>query len=301
VQYTFQHRDAAGAPVAGVPNPTFASADTTKAKVVVGAPLGTFTAFAPGAVTVSATGTGSPQSGVTGTKSVTVAAGTFVGTLTPSSGDPTDIIKVTRGVGGPAFDADTRVFINNIRAFTFGLTADSVKVVVPGVGAAGPVSLLMDNMGAGQLAQTITFTSNTASFADPFDGVNDDPNTAPVITANGDYYITMSGGCANGGGGAGTDCDDWFRVTNPGGAAASVTVRVDWFITAADVDVLMGTDPVDVYAYGCEDGCGGATGANPQTTNMSIPAAGTKYVWVNLFDAGAAPSTTIRVRVSGLP
>jgi len=298
--FGYEYRDAAGNPVVGVPAPTFSSGDTTRAKVSP-SPLGTVSAQAPGGVVITVTGTGSPASGVTGTKSITVAPGSFLGTVAPTSGDPTDTLKVTNAAGGPGFDADTRVFINNVRAFTFGLTFDSVKVIVPGIGAAGSVTLSLQNMGASQVAQNVTFTSTTASFADHYDAVNDDPNTAPILTANGDYYITMSGACANGGGGVGTDCDDWFRITNPGAAAATVTVRVDWFITAADVDVLMGTDPVAVYGYGCEDGCGGATGANPQTTSLSVPAAGTRYVWVNLYDAGGAASTVIRVRVTGLP
>ncbi len=298
-QFSWQYRDRVGNPVTGVPVPAFKSSDTTRAKPLP-TPLGAITAFSPGLVTLSVTGTGSPADGVTNSKGVTVVPGTFLGGITPSSGDPTDTVKLTNAVGGPGFDSDTRVVVNNADPFILSVTTDSLKLIVPGIGAVGSVVVGLTNLGAAQVAQNGTFTSNTASFADPYDAVNDDATTAPVITANGDYYIVMSGGCSNGGGGAGTDCDDWFRVTNPGGTAATVTVRVDWF-TGADVDVLMGTDPVDVYNYGCEDGCGGATGVNPQTTSLSVPAAATKYVWVNLYDAGGAASTLIRVRVSGLP
>ena len=294
--YSFEYRDAAGAPVAGVPAPTFSSSDTTRAKVVVGGPVGTIAGLAPGDVTISATGPGSPEGGVSGTKAATVAQGAFLGTVSPGSGDPTDTIKLTNAAGGPGFDADTRVLINNVRAFTFGLTFDSVKVIVPGIGVAGAVPLGIQNMGPGQVAQSATFTSNTASFADHGDPANDDPSTAPVITANGDYYAVLSGGCVNGVGGA--DCDDFFQITNNGGTDRAVTVNMAWF-TAADIDGF-GLDPtLDFCTY--DGGCPAATGANPEQFTMTVPAGQTWVIYLNLWVTGGASSTLARVRVTGLP
>ncbi len=293
--FGYQYRDANGAPVTGVPAPTFSSGDTTRAKVFP-SPLGSVTGLAPGVVTLTVSGTGSPAGGVIGTKSVTVVPGAFLGTLAPSSGAPTDTLKLTNAVGGPGFDADTRVFINDVRAFTFGLTFDSVKVIVPGIGVAGSVVVSLQNMGAAQVAQSATFTSTTASFADHYDAVNDDPNTAPVITANGDYFVVMSGSCVNGVGSG--DCDDFFKITNSGGAPATITVNTAWF-TASDIDAY-GLDPTfDFCTY--DGGCAAATGANPENFRMTIPAGATWYIYLNLWVTGGATSSLARVRVTGLP
>jgi hypothetical protein len=293
--FGYEYRDNAGQPVVGVPVPTFSSGDTTRAKVLP-SPLGSVSAQAPGVVVLTVKGTGSPASGLTGTKSVTVAPGTFLGTIAPTSGDPTDTIKLTNAAGGPGFDTDTRVFINDVRAFTFGLTFDSVKVIVPGIGAAGSVTLSVQNMGAAQVAQNATFTSATASFADHDDAVNDDPNTAPVITANGDYYVVLSGACNNGVGGA--DCDDFFGVANSSGAPVTITVNTAWF-TAADIDAY-GLDPTfDFCTY--DGGCVAATGANPEAFSMTIPAGETWYIYLNLWVTGGSSSSLARVRVTGLP
>jgi hypothetical protein len=293
--FGFQYLDAGGAPVTGVPDPTFSSGDTTRAKVLP-SPLGSVSARAPGVVTLTVSGTGSPAGGVTGTKSLTVVPGVFLGGIAPTSGDPTDTIKLTNAAGGPGFDADTRVFINNVRAFTFGTTVDSVKVIVPGMGAAGSVTLSLQNMGAAQVAQNASFTSTTASFADHYDAVNDDPNTSPEITANGDYFVVLSGSCVNGVGGA--DCDDFFKITNTGGASATVTVNVSWF-TAADVDAY-GLDPTfDFCTY--DGGCPAATGANPEQFSMTVPVGETWFIYLNLWVTGGSSSSLTRVRVTGLP
>jgi len=294
--YTYEFRSATGAPVAGVPAPTFASADTTRVKIVPAAPLGTFTALAPGAVTVRVTGVGSPAAGVTSAKSVTVVAGSFVGGVSPPSGDPTDTIKLTNAVGGPGFDADTRVFINNVRTFTFGVTADSVKAIVPGVGVAGSVVLAMQNMGPGQLAQNGAFTSTTALFADHYDAVNDDPATAPALTLNGDYYIVMHGTCTDGVvTDPGDDCDDFFAVTNPGGVEDTMSVNAAWF-DGADVDILWCKNATCSGPGNVITG-GGATSANPENSTVRIPAGATWYLWLNYFAPGGT-STLVRVRLT---
>ncbi len=298
-QFTYQFLDHQGNVLAGLPAPTFTSSDESRATVLA-APVGAVQGKSPGAVTLTAVGVGVTPAGSTAIRALTVVPGTFTGGVAPTAVNPGDTVTLTAAAGGPGFDADTRVDVKGVRAFTFAITATTMKFAVPGTGTAGAVPMVLTNMGADQAAQNGTLTSNTASLADPFDGVNNDPNTAPVLSTNGDRYIVLSGACSNGGGGAGTDCDDWFRVQNPGAAAVTVTVRVDWF-TGADVDLLMGSNPTDMVNFTCEDGCGGATGANPQTTSLSVPAGATRYIWVNLFDAGGAASSLTRVRVSGLP
>jgi len=220
------------------------------------------------------------------------------GTVSPSAGSPAQVVIIKRAGGDPAFDANTRVYFGGVRTFVSAVAADSVVVPVPGIGGTvGAKELRMTRMDAGDVARRLTFTSNSASLADPYDATNNNPATAPIITANGDYYIVLYGACANGAGGA--DCDDFFRITNNGGAAATVTVNVAW-LAGADIDVLLGSDPVGLVNFDCDDGCVGATGADPENTSISVPAGATYYLWMNLFAASGA-STVARVRVSGLP
>lgn len=223
----------------------------------------------------------------------------LAGSVSPSSGLPGTRVVIKR-TSGPVFDANTRVYFGGVRTFISVVAADSIVAPVPGVGAKGSVELRLTRLDATDLARQLPFTADTGAFllADQYDAVNNDPTTAPVITANGDYFVVLSGGCANGGGG--TDCDDWFKITNNGGATATVAINAAW-LAGPDIDILLGSDPDLITAFDCEDGCGGATGANPENTSIDVPAGATYYLWLNLFSAGGAASTVARVRVSGLP
>ena len=291
-QFTWAFRDRAGNTVAGVPAPTFSSSDTLRAKAAV-APVGSVSALAPGLALITAVGVGSPAAGLTGVKGVTVVPGTFTGGITPASGSPGESVKLTNAVGGPGFDSDTRVFINNVETFKFNTTTDSVRFVVPGVGVAGNVTLGLTAMGTAQVAQNGTFTSNSALFADTYDAVNDNPATSPVITTNGDYYIVMHGTCTDGAPtDPGDDCDDFFTITNAGGVPDTMTVRLDWF-DAADVDILWRNSGNTAFV----GNFAGATGANPEASTVNVPAGATWRLWINLFAPGGA-STVVRVRVT---
>ena len=294
-QFGWEFRDIEGNLMTGVTPPTFTTSDTTRAKALA-TPVGAVLGKSPGAVTVSALGVAVSPAGITATRTLTVVPGTFTGGITPASGDPGDTIRLTNPVGGPGFDADTRVLVNNVRAFTFGISTDTLRFIVPGVGVAGSVSLTLTDMGPNQASQGGTFTSNTASLADPYDGTNDAAATAPIITANGDYYVIMRGPCTNGVGAG--DCDDYFRVTNTGGAEVTIGVEISWF-TGADIDAY-GLDPtLDFCTY--DGGCPAATGSNPELFSMPIPAGETWVVYLNLWAPGTAASTAARVRVTGLP
>lgn len=226
----------------------------------------------------------------------------FTGVLFQVSGGPAEVVTITRPAGGPAFDADTRAFFDGIETFVADVTANSIKVPVPVIERTGVVDLLMTRIDAGQVAQKASFTSTTSRFDDPFEPTNNDPLTAPVIIANGDYFVVLHGACSAGVGG--TDCDDWFRIRNTGVSAATVTVNVAWFKqtpTDVDIDALLGSDPTGIVNFDCEDGCTGATSANPEAASISVPAGATYYVWLNLFDPHGAAATLARVRVSGLP
>jgi hypothetical protein len=290
--FGYEFRDRTGSPVTGVPAPTFSSSDTTIGNVAP-APVGSVSGRTPGLFTLTVTGTGSPPSGVTVSKGVTVIPGTFTGSLSPAAGIPGDNVKATKGAGDPVIDSDTRVTVNGVRTFVFGNTADSLRFIVPGVGVAGSVPVVVSNMGPLQVALGTPFTSNTASFADPYDAVNDDPATAPVITTNGDYFVILHGTCTDGVvTNVGDDCDDFFAITNPGGVEDTLSVRIDWF-DAADVDILWCRN------VGCTSvtSGGGATSANPENSTVRIPPATTWYLWINYFAPGG-PSTITRVRLT---
>lgn len=295
--FTFEYRDRAGNPVAGVPAPTFSSSDTTKAKSLA-SPLGSVRGRAPGFATITVTGTGAPAGGSTATKQVVVVPGSFTGGISATSGSPGDTVILTNASGGPGFDADTRVTINDVETFTFGVTADSLRFVVPGVGVAGLVPLELTGMGPDQAAQNTTFTSNTASLADPYDGTNDDPSTAPSITANGDYFVILSGTCTDGVvTDPGDDCDDFFRVANPSGTdTLFAEVALDWF-SGSDADILWCRNS------GCTSVTtgGGATTANPEVSIVKIPPGATWFLWINYFEPVDVTKDILRVGFSGFP
>jgi hypothetical protein len=290
--FGYQFRDRTGNPVTGVPAPVFSSGDTTIGNVVP-APLGSVSGRTPGLFTLTVKGTGSPTGGVTASKGVTVIPGAFTGALAPAAGSPGDTVKATKGASDPVIDGDTRVTVNGVRTFLFGNTADSLRFIVPGVGVAGSVPVVLSNLGPLQVALSKAFTSNTASFADPYDAVNDNPATAPVITTNGDYFVIMHGTCTDGSAtDPGDDCDDFFTITNAGAVPDTMTVRLDWF-TAADVDILWRNAGNTAFV----GNFAGATGANPEASTVFVPAGATWRLWINLFAPGGA-STIVRVRVT---
>jgi hypothetical protein len=285
-------RDRTGNPVAGVPAPTFSSGDTTIGYVQP--PVGSVSGRNTGLFTLTVTGTGSPPGGVSIGKGVTVIPGTFTGALAPTAGNPGDAVKATKGASDPVIDADTRVAVNGVRTFFFNSAPDSLRFVVPGVGVAGTVPVVISNMGPLQVALAKPFTSSTASFADSYDAVNDDPTTAPAITTNGDYFLVMHGTCKDGVvTDPGDDCDDFFTITNAGAVPDTMTVRLDWFDTPADVDILWCNAACSAFV----GNFAGATGSNPENSTVFVPAGVTWRLYINLFAPGAA-STIVRVRVT---
>ena len=292
-QYTFQYQDRVNAPVAGVPDPTFSSSNAGVASAL--ATLGQFQAQSPGNATLTATAPAS-VGGLTGNKGIVVIPGLFVGTFGPSSASPGDFVKITNG--GPAFDADTRVFVKGIRSFLVTSTADSISFVVPPTGVAAVVPVLIDQIGAGQVAlvDSGNFSSATASLDGPNEPANNDPATAPAVSANGDYYIVGHGTCKNGSAtDPGDDCDAFFNITNSLGRPDTITVQADWF-GGADNDILW-----------CDATCGtlfnlfdGATTSNPEKSTVIIPAGAHWNLWINLFDPAGLKAVLLRVRITGI-
>lgn len=296
-QFTFEYRDAARNPVAGVPDPVYETSASGVAAILA-LPLGSVQAKSPGTATITVRGHGPLEGGITGTGVVFVIPGVFGGTLSPASAAAGDIVTVTRAVGGPAFDSDTRVFVRGQRAFIHGaITADALNLVMPQTATTGIVAFLIDQISPDQiaLADSSKLSSSSASLDGPNEPANNDPATAPVIAANGDYYIGNHGVCTNGGATApGDDCDGFFSITNSLARPDTITVRLDWF-NASDQDILWCNAACSAFVGNFN----GATGANPENSTVIIPAGTTWNLWINLFDPVGAASTLARVRVSG--
>ena len=222
----------------------------------------------------------------------------FAGTLSPANATAGQLMKITRGGGDPAFDADTRVYFSGRRAFVTAITADSIRVPVLGFDSVGAKDLRMTRLDVANVARRTTFTASTTSFADPYDATNGDPATAPSLTANGDYFVVESGTCTEGSvTDPGDDCDDFFRVANPSGTdTLFARVQLDWF-SGSDVDILWCRN---VACSSVTTG-GGATAANPEVSNVKIPPGATWFLWINYFEPVGVTSDVIRVRLSGLP
>ena len=241
---------------------------------------------------------------------ITLPAAT-TGSTSPASGAPGTAVTLIRGAGDPVFDANTRAYlvvgnarptVAGIRAFINKQTADTLQIVTPGLGDTGTVKIWLTRVGPGDVAEQASFTSPTKSLKDVNDPASDDPSTAPTITANGDYFGTVSGLCTNGFHvRQNDDCDDWFKITNSGGSPATVNVTVQWFNTGssstrADLDLFLLKDDFS----GCT-GCTSAGSSDPEAATIVIPAGATYYIFINYFASISFTSTPYRVRVSGLP
>jgi len=267
--------------------------------------------------------------------SYVLPVGTWGGTATPSSVRPANRVVLRRGGGDPLFDADTRVYIGGIRTFIESFSTDTAVVAVPPIGSDGPVNIRISRMGAGQAAVNAVgaLTNLTTSFLDPYDR-NDQPNVPTAITADGNYYITLSGACSNGVPESGAeDCDDYFTITNSSSTVDdTVTVTAAWFSGSTDGDLLicdgarLANPPpnnvprcgnfaggADIFDCACNaqpgDGFALASSYDPATGNGEGPPefitfvlpANSKYViWVNMFDPGGAAATLVQLTVSGL-
>jgi hypothetical protein len=245
------------------------------------------------------TTTGAPKKAY-GRVSFTVATPAQIGGgVSDTSVFPSQVIRAFRGTTGPIFDANTRAYVKGIRTFITVISADQADIAIPAPHDTGNVELRLTRLGPLDQANQLTLRSLSRTLRDQYDTLpsgNDDPTTAPPITANGDYYTIMAGSCPNGTGRPRIDdCDDYFTLQNVTAAPITVTVNAAWF-TNADVDILFtnaGGSLISPF--------GGATSANPENVSITIPANTTRRLWLNLFAEGTAVSTIVRVRISGLP
>jgi hypothetical protein len=253
---------------------------------------------------------------------VTLPAAVWGGTITPNSGKLDDRVVLRRGGGDPLFDADTRVFLNGVRALVESFSTDTAVVAIPAIEATGSVDLRITHMDATQLTVegAGAFNSTSSGRIDVFDHANDQPDAPTPITANGVIYATLSGGCSPGAyegvpSVGADDCDDYYILTNNTGVGATVTLTITWNpgtdVTTGnrpDIDFIRCLAPVGAFPqcgnftdHSDEIGFGGATGADPETSTFSLPANSSRLIWVNMFDAKGASATPYQIKVSGLP
>ncbi|MSR06081.1 MAG: hypothetical protein EXR93_03285 [Gemmatimonadetes bacterium] len=208
------------------------------------------------------------------------------------------MFTATAAGAGPAYDADMAVSLNGVDLYVAGTpSASTFQFAIPPMAATGAFPLIFSNIGANQFAQRTTFTVNSISLDDTYEAVNNDPTTSPLIAANGDYFVVLHGDCDEGvATGPSDDCDDFFTITNATGAPVSVRVRLDWH-EASDVDLLWCDAPCGAFV----GNFAGATGANPEVSTVSIPAATTWRLYLNLYDNGGDDFAFVKVNVTGLP
>lgn len=182
--FTFEFRDAAGAPVAGVPAPTWSVDDTLKGKIT--AADGVLTARDTGTVTITVNGTGSPEGGVSGTKQVYIKPAPFTITMGPNPADPGQVVTLRRDPAGPIFDANTIVRFGTAAQtiVTGSLTPDSVKVAIPDLAVGGVLGVGVARLGAAQITQsggalTVNTPAALAGSISPTSGI---PGTTVTIT-----------------------------------------------------------------------------------------------------------------------
>jgi trimeric autotransporter adhesin len=285
--------DTQGNPVT-VPDSLFTWSSSPASVISISA-TGLATAQAPGTATVTVTAPG----GATGTASITVVAGVFAGTLSAASAAPGTVVTATKAAAGPDFDADSKATLAGASAWIEAFTATTLQFAVPATGATTAATLLLSDLGPGQLAQNTTFTPTSALDAwSPGNITNDcsDPTSAPSYnaekSANGWLYFSHNGttqggtGCYNGG----TGYDHFFTYTT-GGAPETVEIRTEWKV-AGDMDLYV----CNATLTSCPiAGFSGATNAEVIAA-ASLAASTTYYIVFSPWEAGAG-SNSIRLRI----
>jgi hypothetical protein len=294
VDLTATPRDALNAAVAGVTPIDWTVDDDLVADPATPGAVSTVAGKTPGVATITVTLPG----GATSSTPLRVVPAPYPGTLSAPSGNPTDIITLTSA--GSPFDDDTEVSVGGAPAFTAGApTPTTLSFAVPPQSSTGAKELAIVGLGDDQLGQRTTFTVNSTSLDDSYEATNNDPATAPVINADGDYFIIVHGDCVDVGNGIGepdspgADCDDFFTLTNPSASTATVSIVLDWFEGSADPDLYVTDETVSTLVAG-------SFFAHPEEVEFDMAPAEILKIWVNLYDNGGNPHVMLRVRVSGL-
>lgn len=176
VNYGFEYKSADGAVLAGIPDPTLESSDTTIA--ATGANLGDVSGRAPGAAVLTYSGT----AGLSATKNITVVAAAFTGTATANV-DPGAILTIHRNPAGPVFDANTATSAGSIIAASS--SADSIQVRVADLASAGAKTFSLTGVGPADIAYDGgTYTVNApVAFGGTFAPATISPIDTVTVTA----------------------------------------------------------------------------------------------------------------------
>jgi hypothetical protein len=259
-----------------------------------------------GAVAVAGTGPGIPST-VKDSRTVLVVPAAFIGTSAPASAAPTDTVTLTAGAGNLPFDANTGVTINGGPTFVFSSSSTVLSAIMPPLGVAGSVTLLVKYGKPVALVEQPTLASSTVSFSDHYAPAADASGTASTLP-NGQFYITLYGKCVNGGvtvGGSaspGDHCDRWFRLAGSAVKPDTVKVKLNWFGPTKqggpDLDLYGLDTPTDFC--GIDNNCAGATTNTPENTTFIIPTGATYWILVNLFNPVGNAAILAQVTVSGL-
>jgi hypothetical protein len=264
--------------------PTIASSDESVVSFIIddttsGDPLPQtdfqITAASPGSAEITAT-----AGGVTSDPTLVLAFPTsFPGAVaTAASGSGWDVITVS-ATAALKFDPDnTTATIAGAEAYIHSITADELQLVHSTTDAVVDGTVEITNLvflGEYDIASLAT-TADVSAFQNL---ATNDPATAPTLAPAAYpyvYYVSVTSG----------DPDMFAQLVGP----LDVTATFDW-VTGADLDLLW----CDEACSGYVGNFSGATGANPEVSSVSIPAATTWNLWTNLY---SGDDTLVRVTLT---
>jgi hypothetical protein len=228
-----------------------------------------------GAVTVS-------TGGVSTDIAVVVFPLTFGGTMSVATTGQLDTVTIAASSLIGFDDAATTVEIEGVHTQLISITSTEIKVLALNPAAVAGATVTLNDVvflpgtadespiGSIDAAATIDVTGEANEPG------NNDPATATAMTVDGSVDGVLTS----------TDVDDFFVFTLTAAAALDITVTFNGAGADPDIDAyLLGPAPVnDNY---CDlDGCAMGTGAQPEHTTTGVLAAGTYYLYINLYDAG---------------
>jgi hypothetical protein len=204
----------------------------------------------------------------------------FDGTVSVDATGPADVITINSSANFDFNATSATVLVDGDP--TFVVSRSSTQLVVAGANidavTAGAVTVrnaryLGQYAVASIVAQTtvdLEAFDNSLTTNDPATAPNVTPATFPYV-----YYTLVTPG----------DPDQFVKLTG----ALGLTARFDWF-GGDDVDILWCNEDCSAYTGNFN----GATGANPERSTVSIPAATVWNLWANLYDgAGSVVRVTL--------
>lgn len=266
----------------------------TTAQIVVSSPLD----YTGGYTITNVNGGGILLDSVKSVGNITIQRATFPGTIA-ITGDTSllDTLTLTAGAG-VTFGATSNIVTGGRNGFVLSRNATTI-VAVPA--APGPVNVTSVTVGATTFPSLpegtgflVKFAVNESNEPANDNGPTGNPMAAPVNVGD----TTTSFGAVEGPGAAfanpGPDFDDYFVFTPAN--AGTYRVIIDWGNGTIDIDgfVLNGAGG----GFCVLDGCAGATGADPETMNVTLNG-GTSYTILSeMWDNHAvATPTNYRVRI----